>query len=158
MPVKLFRVDDRLVHGQVVVGWGQPLGVRLVILVDDEVSAEEWEQDLYRTTMPPGMELIIASLDQAAQQLPRWHADKRRSVLLTAGIPAMLRLAREHPEIVTEINLGGLHHRPDRHRRLPYIYLTDDELRDLREASEAGVRITAQDLPRTVKVPVKDLV
>ena len=39
MPITLYRIDDRLIHGQVVIGWGQPLGVRLVVLVDDEVHA-----------------------------------------------------------------------------------------------------------------------
>ena len=34
MAIVLFRVDDRLIHGQVVVGWGSPLGVNLAMLVD----------------------------------------------------------------------------------------------------------------------------
>lgn len=157
MAIKLFRVDDRLVHGQVVVGWGQPLGIRRVILVDDQVREEEWEQELYRTTMPPGMELVIASVAEAVEHLPEWQADPRRSVLLTAGVDTMLKLAREHPEIVTAINLGGIHHRSDRHRRLPYIYLADEELQQLVQAADAGLKITAQDLPRAIKVTLKDL-
>ena len=36
MPVSLYRIDDRLIHGQVVIGWGQPLGIRMVVLVDDD--------------------------------------------------------------------------------------------------------------------------
>ncbi|MGH7674871.1 MAG: PTS sugar transporter subunit IIB, partial [Gemmatimonadales bacterium] len=30
MSIRLFRIDDRLIHGQVVVGWGQPLDVRFL--------------------------------------------------------------------------------------------------------------------------------
>jgi PTS system mannose-specific IIB component/fructoselysine and glucoselysine-specific PTS system IIB component len=37
--LELFRIDDRLIHGQVVVGWGQPLDLRFIVLVDDEVAA-----------------------------------------------------------------------------------------------------------------------
>ena len=47
MPIALYRIDDRLIHGQVVVGWGQPLELRFIVLVDDDVAASEWEQELY---------------------------------------------------------------------------------------------------------------
>ena len=46
MTVQLYRVDDRLIHGQVVVGWGQPLDVEFIVLVDDAVAESEWEQEL----------------------------------------------------------------------------------------------------------------
>ncbi len=56
VPIELFRIDDRLIHGQVVVGWGQPLDVGFIVLVDDEVATSEWEQELYRLGVPPGMD------------------------------------------------------------------------------------------------------
>ena len=42
--IELFRIDDRLIHGQVVVGWGQPRDLAFIVLVDDEVASSEWEQ------------------------------------------------------------------------------------------------------------------
>ena len=50
--LELYRIDDRLIHGQVVVGWGQPLDVGFIVLVDDVVAASEWEQELYRMGVP----------------------------------------------------------------------------------------------------------
>jgi PTS system mannose-specific IIB component/fructoselysine and glucoselysine-specific PTS system IIB component len=44
MTLALYRIDDRLIHGQVVVGWGQPLDCSFIVLVDDEVSSSDWEQ------------------------------------------------------------------------------------------------------------------
>ena len=41
MGVELYRIDDRLIHGQVVVGWGQPMGLGFIALVDDEVAASD---------------------------------------------------------------------------------------------------------------------
>ncbi|MBL8958762.1 MAG: PTS sugar transporter subunit IIB, partial [Gemmatimonadetes bacterium] len=63
MGVEIFRVDDRLIHGQVVVGWGQPLDVRAIVLVDDEVAASQWEQDLYRMGVPEEMEVSFESVE-----------------------------------------------------------------------------------------------
>ena len=69
MSIKLFRVDDRLIHGQVVVGWGQPLHVGFIALVDDAVRASPFEQELYRMGVPPHIEVIFASVAEAATRL-----------------------------------------------------------------------------------------
>ena len=72
MAVELMRIDDRLIHGQVVVGWGQPLDIDFIVLVDDEVASSDWEQELYRMGVPPEMEVVFASVDAAARDLPRY--------------------------------------------------------------------------------------
>ncbi|HJX88660.1 MAG TPA: PTS sugar transporter subunit IIB, partial [Gemmatimonadales bacterium] len=65
MPIVLCRVDDRLIHGQVVVGWGQALGITRIILVDDQVAASSWEQDLYRMAVTPEISIDFASVADA---------------------------------------------------------------------------------------------
>jgi PTS system mannose-specific IIB component/fructoselysine and glucoselysine-specific PTS system IIB component len=44
MSIALARIDDRLIHGQVIIGWGVPLRVELIVVVDDGVAANDWEQ------------------------------------------------------------------------------------------------------------------
>ena len=77
MSIALFRIDDRLIHGQVVVGWGKPLNVRFIVLVDDAVRANESEQELYRMGVPPEIELAFASTAEALAELPAWERDPR---------------------------------------------------------------------------------
>src|SRR5882762_2624798 len=62
MGIHLYRIDDRLIHGQVVVGWGQPLNARFLILVDDLVASSDWEKELYRMAVPPEMDIYFADL------------------------------------------------------------------------------------------------
>lgn len=157
MPIVLSRVDDRLVHGQVVIGWGRPLGVEFIVLVDESVAASPWEQDLYRMAVPPGIDVRFATVSEAALQLAAWQAGERRGILLTGDIDTMAALHRAQPAVVHRINLGGIHHRPGRRERLPYIYLTDDELRGLVALEASGAEIAAQDLPTTTPVPLRAL-
>jgi PTS system mannose-specific IIB component/fructoselysine and glucoselysine-specific PTS system IIB component len=158
MPIVLCRVDDRLVHGQVVIGWGRPLGVEFIVLVDDGVAASQWEQDLYRRAGPPEIDIRFVTAGEAGPQLGEWQAGERRGLVLTGDIETMAALHRANPLVVHRINLGGVHHRPGRQERLPYLYLTDEELRSLVALSAAGADITAQDLPTSAAVPLRALV
>ncbi|HEX6644422.1 MAG TPA: PTS sugar transporter subunit IIB [Gemmatimonadales bacterium] len=157
MPLVLSRVDDRLIHGQVVLGWGRPLGLERIVLVDDDVAANEWEQELYRMAVPAGIEVIFATVVAAASALAGWHGDRRRTALLTGGIEAMETLHAADREALHRINLGGVHHRPGRTERLPYLYLSDEELALLHRLADDGAEIAAQDVPTAPRVPLGDL-
>ena len=153
MTLALYRIDDRLIHGQVVVGWGQPLNASFIVLVDDEVSSSDWEQDLYRMGVPPQIEVIFASVDQAAAQLSTWEADARVGILLVGDIDTAVALAQRAPQ-VRRFNVGGVHHRAGRRERLRFVYLTDDEAAKLRQLAAGGVEVTAQDVPTARAIPV----
>lgn len=155
MSLVLCRIDDRLIHGQVVVGWGQTLGIDFIVLVDDEVAASEWEQDLYRMAVPPEMEVVFASAEAAGPRLAEWDARSARGLLLTGDIATMARLHDADSDTMRHVNVGGLHHRPGRVQRLPYVFLTEEEAAALRGLAEAGAEVTAQDVPTTVPVPLE---
>lgn len=153
MSLALYRIDDRLIHGQVVVGWGQPLDVSFIVLVDDEVRGSDWEQDLYRMGVPPQIEVIFASVDEAAEKLAAWESDPRVGILLVGDIDTATALAARSDK-VKRFNVGGVHHRAGRKERLRYVYLTDDEAAKLRQLASRGVEITAQDVPTARPVPI----
>lgn len=156
MPIVLYRVDDRLVHGQVVIGWGKPLNLGFIVLVDDAVYASEWERDLYRMGTPPDIELRFADLAEASRRHAAWCAEPANGLLLTADIATMAALRQAAPP-VPKVNLGGIHHKPGRTPRLPYVYLSDEELRVLEAMQASGTIVTAQDLPTTPPVPLEAL-
>jgi PTS system mannose-specific IIB component/fructoselysine and glucoselysine-specific PTS system IIB component len=157
MPILLCRIDDRLIHGQVVVGWGRPLGIERVVLVDDQVAASPWEQDLYRMAVPAEVEIVFATIAGAGGELAAWQASPTRTLLLTGDIATMAALHAANGAIVHDVNVGGLHHRPGRRQRLPYVYLTDDEYASLRRIEASGAVVTAQDVPTAAKVSLKGL-
>jgi PTS system mannose-specific IIB component/fructoselysine and glucoselysine-specific PTS system IIB component len=157
MAIALFRVDDRLIHGQVVIGWGVPLGIDRIVLVDDQVSTSPWEQDLYRMAVSPDLDVRFVTIGEAAGRLAEWQADASRSLVLTGDLDTMAALYAAAPGVVHHINLGGVHHRPGRRERLPYLYLSDDELRNLISLEQAGADISAQDLPTTQPVALRAL-
>jgi len=156
MAVELMRIDDRLIHGQVVVGWGQPLDIGFIVLVDDEVASSDWEQELYRMGVPPEMDVIFASVSEAGEQLSSYESDPRRGIVLTGDIDSMRRLIEANGH-VKRVNLGGIHHRGGRVQRLRYVFLTPDEEKELRALAARGIEITAQDVPSARPISLDDV-
>ncbi len=157
MSIVLCRIDDRLIHGQVVIGWGRAMGIDLIVLVDDQVAASAWEQELYRMAVSPEIEVRFVTVADAARQMTDWQTNGKRGLVLTGDLETMAALRMSSPEVVQRINLGGIHHRAGRRERLPFIYLTDQELRTLQELEAGGAVITAQDLPTTAPVALRAL-
>jgi PTS system mannose-specific IIB component/fructoselysine and glucoselysine-specific PTS system IIB component len=155
MSIALYRIDDRLIHGQVVVGWGQRLKVEFIVLVDDVVRASPWEQDLYRMGVPPNIEVITVSKTEAATRLPEWDAESRVGIVV-AGDIATLAALTENCHQVKRINVGGLHQRPGRRERLRFVYLSDAEADELKRLAARGIEITAQDVPTARAVPLTE--
>ena len=156
MTLVLYRIDDRLIHGQVVVGWGQPLNIQFILLVDDEVAKSEWEQELYRMGVPPEMDVYFLSVADAITALPRFREEARHGILLTGDIETMRRLVDDGG--IPNVNLGGIHHREGRTQRLRYVFLNNDEETALRDLATRGVTISAQDVPGARPIPLDDLI
>jgi len=152
----LTRVDDRLIHGQVVVGWGRVLSPDRIVLVDDEIAGEAWEHELYRTGVPPSLDLDFLTVVEAASRVPEWAASAERVLVLVADVGSVARLCNDAPAI-TAINLGGFHRGDGRTQRLPYLFLSDDEVATLQGLEARGVRVTAQDLPNASPVALEKL-
>ncbi len=157
MSIVLYRIDDRLIHGQVVVGWGERLSLGFIALVNDEVRSSEWEQELYRMGVPPSMEVIFASAEEAAAQLAAWEQDRRRGIVLTGDVDTMVALARAMPGKRC-VNLGGIHAGTGRTERLRYVFLSPEEAAKLKALASDGVEVTAQDVPTAKPVPIAELV
>jgi len=154
--LSLVRLDDRLVHGQVVVGWGQAMAVAMVVLVDDRVRESDWEQELFRMGVPPDVELKFASVPEAIAGMPAWAASPRRTIVVTGDVDTLARMVEGSPDI-RRVNIGGLHQQPHRRQRLPYVFLSDEESARLAALAKRGVEVSAQDVPTAKPVPFTEL-
>lgn len=153
MSIALYRIDDRLIHGQVVVGWGQRLNIGFIVLVNDAVRASAWEQELYRMGVPPNIDVITVSTAEASARIAEWDADPRVGIVVAGDIETIAALT-ENSQHVKKINVGGIHQRPGRSERLRFVFLSDAEATQLKQLAARGIDITAQDVPTARAVPL----
>jgi len=156
MPIVLFRVDERLIHGQVVVGWGGPLHADRIVVADDEIAASPWEQELYCLGVPPEIDAVFVTVDEARRRIPEWKGG-RRVIVLVRDVATARRVAEGGALAGEEVNLGGIHHAEGRTRVLPYLHLGPGDGDALREIAVSGAEVSARDLPATRKVMLDEL-
>ncbi len=156
MSIVLFRVDERLIHGQVVVGWAELHPDRIVV-VDDEIANSQWEQDLYAMGLPSEVTPSFEGVGEAREHLAHWRADGERVLVLTRDVATMRKLAEGGAMRGEEVNIGGIHYAPGRDAILPYVYLSASEKEAIRDLASEGVRITARDLPGARRFDLKEL-
>jgi PTS system mannose-specific IIB component/fructoselysine and glucoselysine-specific PTS system IIB component len=157
MPITLLRIDERLIHGQVVVGWGERYHVDRIMVVDDDLRGSQWEQELYCLGVPPNVDASFFDVGEARRALDEWRADPRRTYVLVRDVGTLSRLATNGLLEGLEVNLGGIHSGPGRHRVLPYLFLSDEELIDLQRIAETGIVISARDVPASRAIPLAEL-
>lgn len=153
----LVRIDDRLIHGQVTVGWGSCLRPDRILLANDEVAENPWERDLYTSVAPPETEVCISTLEEAAQQIQEEQQEKRRRTILLVSSPSdALRLV-EYGAPIQEINVGGLHFREGRRQILPFIFADQTDLEAFRSLLQRGVRLECRDVPTCRQTDLKKM-
>ena len=155
--IVLYRVDERLIHGQVVIGWGNLLHPDRIVLVDDELAVSDWEQELYLIGLPARIEASFATVAAARDMLRDWRENQERIVLLTRDLGTMHRLAVGGAMRGIDVNIGGIHHAPGRHAVLPYVYLSETERSHMRALADEGAKVSARDVPGARRVDLAHL-
>ena len=146
MPLLLARIDDRLIHGQVVHGWGRPLRPTWIGIVSDALRADPARADLYLFAAPEGARAVALSVGETLSEATRRAIETERAMLLFPGVDEPL-LLKQGGFPLEEVNVGGLHHAPGKEAVLPYVYLDARDRAALRALEKLGVRLVAQDLP-----------
>ena len=144
MSLVLARIDERLIHGQVSIGWVPVLDVDHILVADDEIASDDWERDMVISAAPPEVTVDVLTVAEAARRLSA--AVSGRVMLLVRSLPAFLGLIRLGAEI-KQVNVGGLHYRAGARRFLDYLYLTPEDVDALRGLKAEGVQLSARDLP-----------
>jgi len=154
MELVLARIDDRLIHGQVTVGWGRQLNPDHIVLANDAIAADTWQRRVYASSVPPEIQVSILPL-AAATCLLNDSSTHGRLLLITATATDMNRLILAGASI-TEVNLGGLHAGVGTLEMLPFVFLSREECGALLHLVAAGMRLFAQQVPGGREFPVSE--
>jgi PTS system mannose-specific IIB component len=153
--ITFLRIDSRLIHGQVVEAWLPGLDVQRVVVADDEAAHSPLMKTAMGLAIPPEIEVHILPL--AEVPFERIASDSVRTLLLLRDIPALLQ-AHKRGLPLLRVNLGNVHHGPMRRPVSTSVFLTEEELGQLRALHNGGVDIEARGVPSERAVHFTEMV
>ncbi len=156
--VALVRVDNRLVHGQVLEAWLPALDAHGILVADDEAAGNVLARSAMALAIPPGVNFEVLRVEAAAgllrpggkgPQAPRTLVllrDVRDAVALSeAGVP------------VPQLNLGNVHFGRGRKQVSPSVFLDAGELAALEKLSRSGTQVEVRAVPSEPPLRLPDL-
>ena len=156
MAVELVRIDDRLVHGQVLQGWVRQIKPTVLTVVNDFLCTNSLRKSAIELTLPSGLRFSVLSIEQAARRGDISRTGGEREIILFAS-PADVLRAVDKGLRLRELNLGGIHHFNGERVLNKNISLTREDVRDLKQLLSMGIKIMVRALPGDRGIRLKEL-
>jgi D-glucosaminate-specific PTS system IIB component len=156
MSLQLVRIDDRLIHGQVVAVWLRALGADRIVIVDDATARDEFLREVLTLAAPPGVPVEVLDLAEGAARCIEL-ATSPEPVMVLARTPRTVLLLRQAGVPIEVVDLGGLGAGPGRKRLHKTISASPDELEALRQLEELGTRVQVQIVADDRPIPFRSL-
>lgn len=140
MALKLVRVDDRLIHGQVVAIWLKALSARRIIVVDDKTARDDFLRDVLELAAPPGVPVEVHDVERGIERVRELVDDPEPVFVLMRSPLTALRL-REAGVAFPVLNVGGIGAGPGRRVLYRNISASAEELEAMRRLETLGTRV-----------------
>ncbi|MBP3875380.1 MAG: PTS sugar transporter subunit IIB [Lachnospiraceae bacterium] len=144
--VVLARVDDRLIHGEVVTAWTPSMRANRIIIVDDEVAADAFNVRVVKALAPAGTKCFVYDVAKASEKLMVKGLPDERIIVLAKTPKTFNRLIKAGVPL-KEVNLGGAGIRGNRKPFINNVSLDPEEVKACEEMKNAGCRVYYQLVP-----------
>jgi mannose/fructose/N-acetylgalactosamine-specific phosphotransferase system component IIB len=144
MPVVLARVDDRLLHGQVVEGWTPYVQADLIVVVSDTVCLEKDRCRLMQLIVPDYIDLKVVPLEGLGDLLK--SSGDSNILLLFAGLDDVLSVLENGVDLQS-INVGNLHNIKGGTEITPSVFLNTSDLDAVKHLVGKGIAVEAREVP-----------
>ncbi|MDD4569998.1 MAG: PTS sugar transporter subunit IIB [Tepidanaerobacteraceae bacterium] len=149
--LKLCRIDDRLIHGQVVTKWIKSVQINMILIIDDKFAKDTFMQSLYKSVAPGGLKLKMMSVDDACVQWEKDQFKDSEMMVLFRNVDTVLRVVEKGIPIKS-LNIGGMATKHGSKTVVGTISLTEEEAKILYDMQrEKDMDIYFQILPDNSK-------
>lgn len=156
MNIKIFRIDDRLIHGQVATSWVGHANAKQIVVVDDEVVNDTLQKSLLKMATPKGVELKLFSIEEAKEELEKTDDNGSETLFLVKSPVTASKLLDDNTK-VKEINVGNLNMRKGKEKVLDNLWVYPEDIEAFKKLDSLGINLEYRTLPNDSKKSVMSL-
>lgn len=154
MSITVFRIDDRLIHGQVVEGWLNKLDIRCVVVANDMVASDIMQQTLMKMAVPNDIEIYIDTIAEIANKFNNCFFDCKKKVMILVSSPKDAYELIEKGVSVDSLNVGGIHYKDGKMQILEFLSVDEKDCEYFNLIYSKNIFIEGRSLPDFEKVDI----
>lgn len=156
----IIRIDDRLLHGQVIEGWVKPLKIEKIVIASDIICYDSMQQSLYSISTPEYVKLECLSLDSTAKNIALGSFDKCNALILISSLKELYEVVLKVKSISASyefptVNVGGIRYIEGRVEIYKALYLSKQDLEVIKELNKY-VKLEYYVLPKDPKISINE--
>lgn len=155
--IKLIRIDDRLIHGQVAYAWTRYLDANCILVANDQIPNDDFKKMSLNLAKPPGVDLLIKSVFQAIDYLKSDLSSKKKIFVLVDCSNDALEIAKGLSD-VKSINVGGIRMSDGKKMISNSVAVDESDISNFKELISLEVELEIRQVPSEKKKLIKNLI
>jgi mannose/fructose/N-acetylgalactosamine-specific phosphotransferase system component IIB len=157
LDIALVRVDNRLIHGQILEAWIPFLKASCIVVVDDQVVSDFFRETVIRMAVPSGVRVITCGLAEFAETYQFKRGKGPKTIVLFSKISDAW-MVRHLGFLFDQLNIGNIYNEECKVCCSPAVLLSDADIRDINSLRDAGVKIELRRVPREKPVDLFEII
>ncbi|WP_152657546.1 PTS sugar transporter subunit IIB [Oceanobacillus sp. CFH 90083] len=150
------RIDDRLIHGQVVTTWVNMHKIEQIVVLNDKIGNDATQKNILTMAAPSGIKVRAFPVKKFAEIIKKQKITRRTMLLFTTSEDVLEAVENGVP--IDDLNVGGMRYREGREKVSKALSVTSEEREAFKELLEKGLNITVQMVPNDEKVDLREVI
>ena len=154
--IKLMRLDERFIHGQVAFSWTNNLNADCIFIANDEIANDKLRQTSLKLAAPAGVKFVAKGMEDAKRILNGEKIKKYKVFVIVNSTADALELTKTVDEL-RHLNLGNMKKTDERKVITNSLAVSDDDIKNIKEMESLGVEVECRAVPTDKKIRALDL-
>lgn len=159
MSVTTMRIDDRLIHGQIVTRWIADAQADTILIADDIAAKDATQQMLLKLVAPANICLLIKTISEAAELLKSDELKDKKVLLMLRNPATALALCNLgfHIDTINVGNISNTRSETGRKKLLSFIFVEEQDVNCLKELAAKGIHLDIRAVPNDKSIDAMEL-
>ncbi len=156
MKIVLSRIDERLVHGQVIASWTRKLEIKKILIIDNDMAEDDFMKEVLRMSAPSNVTVDVVDCEKAVNYIIE-DTDNLNTMLLFKSVEGVYDLL-QHGYKLEKLDVGNIGSGPGRTAITKRVFMSKDEVNKIKAICNAGTYVYFQMLQSDPEVDAHKLI